>query len=90
VRTYPALTSFRGSAVNITLSVDEQTLNKARRVARAMNKSLNQMVREYLEQLAGQDQVERDIATFRRLSPSGTRSWKFNREDLYDRKVLSR
>jgi hypothetical protein len=39
--------------VDITLSVDSQTVETARRVARAMNKSLDQMVREYLEQLAG-------------------------------------
>ncbi len=76
--------------MNITLSVDDQTVEKARQVAKAMNKSLNQLVREYLEQLAGRDQVERDIAEFRALSPSGTRSWKFNREEIYDRKIFSR
>jgi hypothetical protein len=76
--------------VNITLSVDDQTVAKAREVARAMNKSLNQLIREYLEQLAGRDQIERDIAEFRALSPSGTRSWKFNREEIYDRKIFSR
>jgi hypothetical protein len=76
--------------MNTTLSVDDQTVEKARQVAKAMNKSLNQLVREYLEQLAGRDQVERDIAEFRALSPSGTRSWKFNREEIYDRKIFSR
>ena len=80
--------------MNITLSVDEQTVEKARRVAKAMNKSLNQLVREYLEQLANRDQVERDIAEFRALSeqhasksPTG---WKWNREEIYDRKIFSR
>ena len=76
--------------MNITLSIDEQTVVKARQVAQAMHKSLNQVIRDYLEQLAAQDQAERDIAEFRRLSPSGTRSWKFNRDEIYDRKVLSR
>lgn len=59
-----------------------------------MNKSLNQLVREYLEQLANRDQVERDIAEFRALSeqhegksPPG---WKWNREEIYDRKIFSR
>jgi hypothetical protein len=37
-------------------------------VAQAMHKSLNRLVREYLEQLAGQDQAERDAEEFRRLS----------------------
>jgi hypothetical protein len=76
--------------MNITLPVDEQTVVKARQVARAMHKSLNQVIRDYLEQLAAQDQIERDIEEFRRLSPSGTRSWKFNRDEIYDRKVFSR
>ena len=31
--------------MNITLSVDEQTVEKARRMAQAMHKSLNQLVR---------------------------------------------
>jgi Family of unknown function (DUF6364) len=76
--------------VNITLSVDEQTVSKARRVAQSMHKSLNQLIREYLEQLAGQDQVERDIAEFRRLSGLGRpdAEWRFNRDEIYDRKIL--
>jgi hypothetical protein len=76
--------------MNLTLSVDEQTVERARGVARAMGKSLNQLMREYLEQLAGGNQIERDIAEFRALSPSGKRSWKFNREEIYDRKIFSR
>jgi predicted HicB family RNase H-like nuclease len=54
--------------MNITLSVDEQAVEKARRVARAMHKSLNQLVREYLEQLAGQVRAEHDAEEIRRLS----------------------
>lgn len=76
--------------MNITLSVDAQTVEKARRVAQAMHKSLNQVIREYLEQLAGEDQIERDVAEFRRLSGLGKpdRDWKFSRDEIYDRKVL--
>ena len=37
-------------------------------MAQAMHKSLNQLVREYLELPAGQDQAERDAEEFRRLS----------------------
>jgi Family of unknown function (DUF6364) len=76
--------------MNLTLSVDEQTVEKARRVAKAMHKSLNQLVREYLEQLAGQDQAERDAEEFRRLSGQGKPDpdWKFNRDEIYDRKIF--
>jgi len=41
--------------MNITLSVDEKIAERARATAQAMGKSLNQMVREYLEQLAGRE-----------------------------------
>ncbi len=80
--------------MNLTLSIDDQTVEQARRVAQAMNKSLNQVIREYLEQLARRDQAERDIAEFRELaeqhegkSPTG---WKWNRDEIYDRKIFSR
>jgi hypothetical protein len=81
-------------AMNITLSIDERTVAKARRVAQAMHKSLNQVIRDYLEQLADQDQAERDAEEFSRLaqqhearSPEG---WKFNRDEIYDRQIISR
>jgi hypothetical protein len=76
--------------MNITVSVDEQTVEKARRVAQAMHKSLNQLVREYLEQLAGQDQAERNAEEFRRLSGQGEPDpdWKFSRDEIYDRKIF--
>ncbi|HEY9105725.1 MAG TPA: hypothetical protein VIN58_03530 [Roseateles sp.] len=35
--------------MNITLSVDEEVADRARRGAAAMGKSLNQAVRDYLE-----------------------------------------
>ena len=38
--------------MNITLSVDERVADEARKAASAMGKSLNQAVRDYLEQLA--------------------------------------
>lgn len=50
------------------LSVDAQTGEKARRVAQAMHKCLNHVVRKHLQQLAGQDQLDRDAEGFRRLS----------------------
>ena len=41
--------------MNLTLSVDEQTVNRARKKAQALGKSLNQLIREYLQRLAGGD-----------------------------------
>jgi antitoxin component of RelBE/YafQ-DinJ toxin-antitoxin module len=74
---------------NITLSVDERVVREAREAAQAMGKSLNQVVREYLEQLAGKRQMAQDIEDLRRLSDEAhghSRGWKFNRDEIYERR----
>jgi hypothetical protein len=74
--------------MNITLSVDENVVRRARAAAEAMGKSLNQAVRDYLAGLAAADDVEADIAELRELSgASGGRSrgWKFDRDELHGR-----
>lgn len=78
--------------MNLTLSVDEQLVIRARAAAQAMGKSLNQLVREYLESLAGQRDAEASIAELRRLRQLGqgnSRGQRISREDAYDRKVFS-
>lgn len=70
--------------MNITLSVDEKVAERARAAAEAMGKSLNQAVRDYLEKLAGSDQLEAELEQFRRsalASPGRLRGWKFDREE---------
>lgn len=74
--------------MNITLSVDEKTAERARRAAQAMGKSLNQLVRDYMEQLAGQDEVREAVAELRALSAQSggdARGWRFDREALHER-----
>ena len=74
--------------MNLTLSVDEQIVQRARAAAEAMGKSLNQLVREYLGSLAAGDDVDLDIEEVRELSSeSGGRSrgWKFDRDQLHAR-----
>lgn len=79
VRTYTV-------AVNITLSVDEQLVARARKKADALGKSLNQLVRDYLLRLAGGDDPERSIEEFQRLSGHGhSRGWRFNRDEIHER-----
>ena len=75
--------------VNITLSVDDNVLQRARRHAERLGTSVNQLVRDYLEQIAGKSEVEEDAAEFERLSSiSGGRSkgWKFDRDELHERR----
>ncbi len=75
--------------MNITLSVDEEVVDRARRHAEALGTSVNQLVREYLEQLAGNRSHEADAEEWGRLSnpPQGnSRGWKFNRDEIHERR----
>ncbi len=70
--------------MNITLSVDERVADAARKAAKAMGKSLNQAVRDYLEQLAGRQQIENEIAAFEqsvRTTPGRLGGWRFDRDE---------
>jgi hypothetical protein len=74
--------------MNLTLSIDSRLLKEARQTARALGKSLNQLVREYLEELTARGHSRSEIEELRRLSAeSGGRSagWRFNRDELHER-----
>ena len=74
--------------MNLTLSVDEQIVERARTTAAAMGMSLNQAVRDYLAGLAGQSSTEADVTEIEHLSLAarGDRGgWRFNRAELHDR-----
>ena len=72
--------------MNVTLSIDEQTIARARKKAGAVGKSLNQLVRDYLQKLAGEDDPEKSIDEFNRLSGQGhSRGWRFNRDEIHER-----
>ncbi len=75
--------------MNVTLSVDDQVIQRARRQAEAMGTSVNQLVREYLDQLAGTADSNNDAAEFEKLShlaQGDRRGWKFNREEIHERR----
>jgi len=79
MRTYTVL-------VNVTLSIDEQLVARARKKADALGKSVNQLIRDYLQKLAGGDDPERSIEEFRKLSGHGhSRGWRFNRNEIHER-----
>jgi hypothetical protein len=74
---------------NITLSVDERVLAAVRRYASERNTTVNGLVRDYLTQLAAQnDRVAKARARLQQLSREATMdvgSWKWNREELHER-----
>ena len=75
--------------MNLTLSIDDQVIEAARRRAKALGKSVNQLVREYLQQLAGDPDREALLQEYRELSkhPIGdSKGWKFNREEIHERR----
>jgi antitoxin component of RelBE/YafQ-DinJ toxin-antitoxin module len=70
--------------MNITLSVDERIAEQARAAAATMGKSLNQAVRDYLEQLAGNQQLAAELHDFQqsaRATPGRLGGWRFDREE---------
>ncbi len=73
-------------SVNVTLSIDEQLVARARKKADALGKSLNQLIRDYLQKLAGGDDPEQSIQEFQHLSGRGhSRGWRFDRNEIHER-----
>ena len=74
--------------MNLTLSVDEKIVRKARKAAESLGMSLNEAVRRFLVELAGGASADQDIAELRELSrQSGgaSRSQRLDREELHER-----
>ena len=73
--------------MKITLSIDDQVVAKARRIAAARGTSLNQLIRDYLENLTRQgdtqDVLEELDAMW--LEVTGRSHGPWVRDELYDR-----
>jgi hypothetical protein len=79
--------------MNVTLSLDDKLLERARRLAARRGISLNQMIRDYLSEITGEPTPEDVVAELDALwaeSRGDSRGWRFNREELHDRAVLRR
>ncbi|MDL1971537.1 MAG: DUF6364 family protein [Candidatus Desulfofervidaceae bacterium] len=75
---------------NLTISIPDHLLEKARKYAAQRGTSLNNLLREYLEELVGlnKEQLKKILNDLLELSDRHTgklERWK--REDLYDRQV---
>ena len=74
--------------MKMTVAVDKHVIESARRSAQSMGKSLNQAVRDYLEQLAGSQQIEAAVASFTQAAlstPGRLNGWRFDRKEANDR-----
>lgn len=77
--------------MNVTVSIDDRLLERARELARKRDTSLNQMIRDYLEEVTASSSPEHLLEDLERMwrennPDSGGRDWE--RGDLYDRPVL--
>jgi hypothetical protein len=79
---------------NITLSVDDEVLAAVRRYASNNNTTVNGLVRDYLTRLATQEdraaKARRRLLELSEQSEGRLGNWVWNREELYDRGMLSR
>ncbi|MDB4952549.1 MAG: hypothetical protein JWO36_118 [Myxococcales bacterium] len=78
--------------MNITLVVDEDTVERAREVARQQGTSLNALIREYIERLAGRPTgaaVATRLEAHWKQDPPGHSEpgWRFSRDELYDERL---
>lgn len=72
--------------MNVTLSIDDKLVSDARKVASEMGKSLNQLIREHLEQMTQHQKADTDFEEFVALSGQGDkRGWVFDRDELHER-----
>ena len=80
---------------NITLAVDDDILAAVRKFAAEKNTTVNGLVRDYLMSIS--ERVKKEAAARAREklvrlseeSTAGMGDWKWNREELYDRRILS-
>jgi plasmid stability protein len=75
---------------NLTLTVDEDVLRRARIRALELGTSVNALVREYLRQLAGRSTAAEGVAEFFEATRgagagSGPEGRAWTRDELYDR-----
>jgi hypothetical protein len=76
--------------MNVTLSIDDQILTRARQLAQQQGTSLNQMIRDYLASLTLDDPAQRTAELDRLWSEDegDSHGWTWSREEAYDRPVL--
>ena len=74
--------------MNVTLSLDEDVLVKARELARKRGTSLNQLIRDHLAHLVSDVTPKEIVEELEQLwgdSPGNSKGKRWSREDLHDR-----
>jgi hypothetical protein len=79
---------------NITLAVEDDVLAEVRKYAAARGTTVNALVRDYLGNIAQTEsrakKAREELLKLAEESTLDLGTWKWNREELYDRYELSR
>ncbi|MBI2220295.1 MAG: hypothetical protein HYU53_03710 [Acidobacteria bacterium] len=75
--------------MNLTLSVEDGLVERAREVARQQGTSLNALIRDYLEGLTGQLGGDEILTEFEAMwaEPGNSGGKPFKRKELYDERL---
>jgi hypothetical protein len=74
--------------MNVTLSIDDETLSRARDLAARRGTSLNQMIRDYLEEVASDlssEEILRELHEQWEKSSGDSGGKRWTREELHER-----
>ncbi len=77
--------------VNVTLSIDDELLTRVRALASRRGTSLNQMVRDYLAEVAAEQGPDEILSELERLwseAPGASEGRKWTRDELHERTVI--
>ena len=72
--------------MNVTISLEEELVKTVREIARRRDTTLNELIRSYLEQIAGKLPVETQLAELQALweqYPGRSGGVKIKRDDAY-------
>ena len=74
--------------VNVTLSIDDETVERARELAKQRGTSLNQMIRDYLRELAADltpDEIIAELEVHWATSGGNSGGQRWTREEIHER-----
>lgn len=75
--------------MNITLSADEKLIARSRKYAQEHNTTINNLVREFLQRIGGDQDKDANAEEFVRLAKTmggrSEESFIFNRDELHER-----
>ncbi len=71
----------------IIFEIDDDVFQRARQRAEATGTNVEQLVLEFLKDFIARCDPSDELARLSRAAKGNSRGWKFNREELHDRKL---